>query len=133
MIASVQKKVPFTIIVPSYFPSDIRTIPSGISGPNTNEITKSIEVIITYYGDSSDKEIVVSEVNINVNQVPNGSYETFNINGVEVLDEDIEIGSATQITHGFLYTWNRNGINFEVDIYGYGQDEGKKVVESMIK
>jgi hypothetical protein len=32
-----------------------------------------------------------------------------------------------------MYVWNRNGINFEVDVYGYDQTEGKKIVESMIK
>ena len=133
IIADVQKDVPFTIIVPSYFPKDVSIIPSGISGPSTSEITNSVGVGITYYGNSSDKEIIIDEENREMNLVPTGSYETFNVNGVEVIDEATTMGSATKRTDGFLYSWNRNGVNFQVRMFGYARTEGKKIVESMIK
>jgi len=133
LIASVQKDVPFTIVVPTYFPRDVKVIPIGISAPTTNEITNSVWVGITYYGSSSEKTIILYEENREMNLVPTGSYETFNVNDIEVIDEPTTMGSATKITHGFLYSWNRDGVNFQVRLFGYNQTEGKKIVESMIK
>jgi hypothetical protein len=133
MIAGVQKDVPFTIIVPTYFPSDVKVIPIGIYGPGTNEVTHSVNLGITYYGSNSEKFIVVTEEKVNTSWVPTHPSITYNINGVEVMSQSVAMGSATKITNGIMYVWNRNGINFEVDVYGYDQTEGKKIVESMIK
>jgi len=133
VIAGVQKDVPFTIIVPSYFPSDVRIVPSGIGGPTTDEVTHSVNLGITYYGSNSEKFIVITEENVNITWVPTHPSITYNINGVEVMSQSVAMGSATKITNGIMYVWNRNGINFEVDVYGYDQTEGKKIVESMIK
>jgi len=133
VIAGVQKDVPFTIIVPSYFPKDVKVIPIGISGPSISDITKSVGVGITYYGNSPDKTIIIDEENIEITMWPNGPSETFNVNGVAVLSQTTTMGSATKITHGFLYSWNRDGVNFQVRLFGYNQTEGKKIVESMIK
>ena len=35
--------------------------------------------------------------------------------------------------YGLAYNWNLGAIHFEVLIVGYGEEEGRKVVESMIK
>jgi len=133
VIANVQKDVPFTIIVPAYFPSDVRPVPSQISGPSTNDITNSVGVGITYYGKSDNKMIIVDEENINIDMLPAGPYDTFNINEVAVLSQETSMASATKIYYGLLYSWNRNGVNFQVRIFGYDQNEGRKIIESMIK
>jgi hypothetical protein len=132
VIAEVQKDVPFTIIVPSYLPRGISIVPAGISGPTANEIHASVVMGITY-GNSSQKFVSVTEENVNISWVPTHPYVTYNINGVEVMSQSVAIGSATKIISGLMYVWNRNGIHFEVDVYGYDQTQGNKVVESMIK
>ena len=132
VISEIQKDVPFTLILPSYLPRGVRTIPAGINGPTVDETDASVIVGITY-ANSSEKFVDVTEENVNISWVPSHPYVIYNINGVEVMSQSTAIASATKITNGFMCVWNKNGIHFEVAIYGYDQTEGKKVVESMIK
>ena len=133
VIAQEQKDVPFTITVPTYFPKDVRIIPSAISGPSTNDITRSVSIGITYYGSNSDKTIILYEENTNINMLAGSPSATLNINGVNILRQEADMGSASKITTGLLYSWNRNGIHIDVRVFGYDQTEGDKIVESMIK
>ena len=57
VITRMQKDVPFTIIVPTYFPGGIRSVPSAISGPSSDDILKAVYIEIEY-GYNPEKMII---------------------------------------------------------------------------
>ena len=141
IIETLQKEVPFTIVVPTYFPKDIKPYPGEVSGPDTISPANSIEFGLTYYGEGNDKFIRIMELNHESKPEPSSSNSSFlSINGISVLEEDAELPipsksntpTGTTVIKGILYDWNQKGINFQVYIFGYGKDESRKIIESMI-
>ena len=141
IIENLQKEVPFTIVIPAYLPVGISPYPTGILGPGKGRFSdSSIMVGFGYSKKGSNTEgIDIYEENYEVTFIPSYPSSVYlNIRGVQVLEEESELvlpsesPSENKILNGYFYGWNRNGINFELTIYGYEIDEGRKVVESMI-
>ena len=131
-IENLQKNVPYTIVVPAYFPKGIRPVPSTVSDPETDPINNAIDVEIIY-GKANNKQIILIEENYYSDLVPINPNGTFNKDNVGVTYEEVSSSSASETYHGFFFEWNNDGVNFQLSIYGYNQAEGQKVVESMIK
>ena len=131
-IKNLQKNIPYPIIVPTYFPRGISLVPSTITEPTTDNNLNAVYFEIQY-GHNADKIIILDEENYYSNLVPTNPYNTFAFNNVDVTYEVTYSGGSEGTIQGFLYEWNNNGVNFRLSIFGYGQDEGQKVVESMIK
>jgi len=135
-----QKEVPFTIVVPTYLPKDISHYPSLILGPGkTPSDENSVMVGFGYSDRSNTKYIRINEENREVTFYPSRpSSVYFDIRGTRILEEPTESFTPSQspskgnLLPGFLYGWNHNGVNFKLTIYGYGTDEGRKIVESML-
>jgi len=130
-IKNLQKNVPYTIIVPTYFPRGISLVPSTITEPATDNNLNAVYFEILY-GFNADKIIILDEENYHSNLVPINPWGTFTKNGVDVTYEVTYNGPPDKPYQGFFYEWNSNGVNFQVTIFGYTQAEGQKVVESMI-
>ncbi len=141
-IEELRKQVPFTIIVPSYLPDDVSPYPVGILGPGKGPSSdNSVMVGFGYTKSGTDAKFIdIYEENCEVAFHPSRPSSIYlDIAGTQVLEQESELalaskspsGSATM--RGYFYAWSRDGINCKVTIYGYGQGEGRRVVESMIR
>jgi hypothetical protein len=125
LIAKVQKEVPFTIIIPSYFPNGLSPSSINIGKPTHDNDSNTTWLRIIYYIKGTNKVIDIQEDSLNATTFPSGPSETFIVDNVKILSQ--EVNGQT------LYSWNSNGVGFDVYMSGWGKDEGQKVVESMIK
>ncbi len=142
-IEKVQKEVPFTIVIPTYFPKDIKPYPTVISGPGEGAFSdKSIAIGLTYEEKGTNNFIWIMEENHTSIAVPSRPSSVYlDIEGTKVLEEEAELpywpnpsnSSDSDLLRGILYDWNRSGVNFQVRIFGYDREECRKVIESMIK
>jgi hypothetical protein len=132
-IKTLQKKVPFTIIAPTYFPEGIVTRPSVATGPDKGQLSKNSVIInIKYWQPGSTNIILIFEENIEVNWSLSKESNIIDISGIKVVEEDATQLGISESKIGFQYNWNKDGINIHVIIYGYEKEECRKVVESMI-
>jgi hypothetical protein len=118
--------------VPTYFPRGISIVPSTVSDPENDPMNNAIDVEIIY-GNTNNKQIVLIEENHYSTLMLINPGGTFTKNGIDITYQEVSSSSATEIFHGFEFSWNNDGVNFQLSIYGYAQEEGQKVVESMIK
>jgi hypothetical protein len=140
-IEKLQKEVPFTIVVPTYFPEGIEPYPTAIGFPNTEAGPNEPVSISLTYERGTDNYIFITEGNREMIEIPSqSSYGYLDIGGIQVLEEmgvpwlnSHQPSSNASVPHGISYSWNRNGVHFNVYIIGYGQDECRKIVESMIQ
>jgi hypothetical protein len=129
-----QKEIPFTIVVPSYVPDILGTDYSFvITGPFENGYYKSVEVRITYTKD--DRYIFIVEQN---NYRVMGPIEELDpvyhdISGTRVLQEISGMAGSSGITEGLGFYWNPDDLTFEVQIFNIPEEDGVKIVESMIQ
>jgi len=132
IIADLQKQLPFTLVVPTYLPPGFLSYPAGIAGPGKGPGSEnSVEVGFGYeHEKGSDRHIWIVEENFEYNFLPSRPTSIFiDIKGTKVLEEDTEL----DVLLGFRYAWNQGGVSVQVNVYGYGKDESRKVVESMIR
>ena len=139
-LEAIQKKVPFTIILPTYLPDDLGPDPYMVQGPF--KIDEEILVIeIEYQRQGGDSGYIYIEeqnslfyVNADWALHPDRTY--LDITGIKVQEEMTEAvpyPTNEPINYGFRYVWNKSGTDFLVDIFGYDQDECRQIVESMIQ
>lgn len=140
ILEELQKEVPFTIIIPKYLPADISPYPTGILGPAQGANSdNSVAVGFGYSKDGSNTKFIdIYEESGEVIFHPSKPSSVYlKIRGVQVLEEGsavvIPSSSGNTMVRGYFYGWNLNGVNFKITIYGYTLDEGRRVVESMIK
>ncbi len=144
IVEKLQKEVPFTIVIPTYFPDGIPPYPTGISGPSEGKTSESVGIGFSFYDDKDNRRFIfIGEENYTITHISSDPTSIYlDIGGVQVLEEDINTyvlsdpddpESTPELIQGALYRWNRDGVSFLVAIYGYDRDECRKVVESMIK
>ena len=133
-VSLAQKKIPFTIIIPTYLPDIMGTnYPYQIDGPVKADKYHEVEVYISYYKD--DKMIFITENNITRIMSPTKELNPvyLDIAGTRVLRQIAQQMSSTKITEGLGFDWIQNRLTFRVDTYSFNEDESFKIVESMIK
>jgi hypothetical protein len=135
-VKQAQEEIPFNIIIPSYLPEDIDLNMMEIYGPIKRTIGDhviGIEVDITYV--SEEYRILIYEDNTGAIVNPNPELEqvVINIAGEKVLQQVAQALSASGIEEGIRFDWNYKELSFTVKVYGLTEDEGIKIIESMIK
>jgi hypothetical protein len=130
-----QQEIPFSIIVPEYLPDNLDPYsPYLIEGPVKSSSGKEdIEVEVSYKAENKPR-IDITENSENILMLPNPDADPIyhDIGGVQVLQQDDTIYSTPPI-EGLRFDWNQSGRTFSVSIFDYSQDEGIKIVESMIR
>jgi hypothetical protein len=129
-----QKKIPFTIVVPTYIPDVFVTnYQYEIIGPFKNILPNNIEVEIQYWDDKH--QIYISEYNVKEVVLPNEELKPiyYEIAGIRVLRQTTGLTSSSGRIEGLSFDWNMDGLTFEVKIFNIPEEEGRKIVESMIK
>jgi len=127
IIEKLQKEVPFTIVVPTYFPEGIEPYPSNIGGPGKEGNSDEDEVVtitLTYREIGTDNSIFIIEENIKYIDEPSGLSSIYlDFAGIQVLEEEGEFLFSTQPSSSsdtevlqLLYRWNRDGVHFDVYI-----------------
>lgn len=132
-VASLQQKIPFTLILPKYFPKGIDPSGASATGPQKDLTIPDADVLIVSinYGKAgTDPSISIKEENNETMFMQsNPSTITLDINGSMILEDQRETSKPTQHLE---YNWNYRGININVLIYGYDKVECEKIIGSMI-
>jgi hypothetical protein len=137
-----QEEIPFRIIVPTYFPDNLKPYPSLIRGPVKNIVSKDETVLKMQYQEKhgGTYQVFISEVGSPINAFPADDSKITNLvfYGVQVLEEEIQetilpASGGQETINGLKYYWNRNNMHFEVNIYDYSSEVSRMIVESMIK
>jgi|WetSurMetagenome_2_1015567.scaffolds.fasta_scaffold74020_2 hypothetical protein len=126
-----QNNTPFTIVVPSYLPGDIKTLPIYQGRAKSNFIDDE-PVTISYYCKGSAM-VIINEYNYTVDNffADNSTYLMYG--QVRVMEDPMTLISKNVTTiRGYFYEWNKNGANFRVTVSDQDKSEGRKVIESMI-
>jgi len=148
-LESAQKVVPFTIILPTYLPSNLPGNPL-ITGPLRGNCSENneIEVDILYRSgiiqDSSNRTHVdfirIYECNYPFDigdPALNPDIKNIEIGGVEIRETGHDQGffgpEGTFSFASYAYSWCYRCIYFVVEMNGYDHNEAIKVVESMIQ
>lgn len=144
-LESAQKVVPFTLILPTYLPSNLSedTHITGDCSEN-NEIEVNIGYKPVRIQDSSNRTYVASIIIHECNYPSmlgdpaiNPDIKNIEIGGVEVKETGSDQGffgpGGTFSFASWAYSWNHRCIYFVVETHGYDHDEAIKVVESMIQ
>jgi len=127
-----QGQIPFIIIIPSYLPANFSYDNMRILGPYESEIVEDIEIEITFKRD--DDRVYIREHNHLIFMKPNNELDPIyhDIAGVIVLRQIAQIVDSSGITEGLVFDWNQNNVAFSVELFNVSEDEGIKIVESMI-
>jgi hypothetical protein len=141
-ITRLQKIMPFTIVVPSYLPDDLKTLlPRFVMHRDIS--SGGIDFYIDYYSSVNPRQITISE-NIASIELPKGvlsqmhpDHTALDIDGIEVIERSgiaYVIRSANKVqVNEFSYVWNRNKVSYSCSVDGYDKTESRKIIKSMIK
>jgi hypothetical protein len=134
-----QEEIPFTIVLPTYLPDGIGPLPYMIEGPvkGTSD-EQTVRLMIRYQDDGGDHVMFIDEQNSSFYEHIVGFEGTFlDIAGIQVLEDEMDSpvisSSGMEIHQGLQYKWHLDGVDFDVDIFGYDRDEARKIVTSMIQ
>ena len=136
-----QREVPFTIILPTYAPGGIRLDVYMIEGPVRGACSEDkVRIRVTFATESGDCFVYILMLGRMLNPLPPSDSESayLGIDGKRMLEYVTGVsvgyfsGGGEEIA-GLSYTWNWDGVHFDVDVYGYDRAEARKIVESMIK
>jgi hypothetical protein len=127
-----QKETPFKIIMPSYWPTDLNTDQIMIVGPIKINDSKSTQIEISYVNNNT--WIYINEENDHIVMSPTEQLSPVyhNISGISVLQEKIIYTTGSGTIEGIAFYWNQNELTFSLETKSYRQEEGIKIVESMI-
>jgi len=129
-----QKEIPFVLVIPTYIPKVIgNEYYFEIRGPIRDLNSQNIDVVIRYGKD--DYEIDIREQNRAIVMNPNPELEPvyFDIEGVQVLRQITAYHTGAGTTEGLSFNWNSDELTFRIEIYNISEEEGLKIVESMIE
>ncbi len=133
-IKMAQKEIPFVIVVPDYIPDLFGPdYLYEITGPFKNSLPDTIEVEIQYVDENH--QIYISEYSKKIIMLPNDEAEPvdYKIAGIQVLRQITQLIGSSGTNEGLSFNWNTDELTFEVEIFNIPEEEGIKIVESMIK
>jgi hypothetical protein len=129
-----QEETPFTIILPSYLPYDLNPIPV-IQGRAKSEFLNQEPITINYYKNGG-QIITILEYNMVMETVRENDSTLLVFGNIEVLEmttSRVSVIDKKYITEpGYVYNWNKGGVHYNLHIFEFARDEGRKIVESMI-
>jgi hypothetical protein len=130
-----QGVIPFSLILPAYLPDGLdSTHPFNIYGPLDSNNTDYSPVTIQY--GNGEKQVSISESNVLSIPFPNSNAEPLyvDISGISVLREKYTTYfGANHNIPAYNFSWNQANYTFSVEVLTYSEEEGEKIVESMIK
>jgi hypothetical protein len=140
-IERLQKSLPFTILLPDYFPEELKSNhPECVLHHDLEN--QEIHLII-YYDSINPRELMlredypVEQVNENVLATALLDYNPVKLKDIQVLEQqgvDYITRSTQQVQVSSLdYVWQRDNIYFMVSVLGFDQAEARKIIESMIR
>jgi hypothetical protein len=139
-LARLQKKIPFTIVLPKYFPDGKDSYRFQMI---SYELSDEPKVSIEYYNLKNKKEINIDETPINdmdylIFDSEPGLMETqAKLNGDTVITiagiQLIEGEEKNYVMPRSNYMWHQNNLVFSGDIYGYDITVARKIIESIIR
>jgi hypothetical protein len=129
-----QQETPFEIVLPEYIPDDLLPLPF-IQGTIKSEFNSSRPIRIMYYRHGEDfNPILIEEYSTPMTYQSSDNFTYLNILGIDVREETTTmLKDITTFIPQYHYSWNMDSIHYNVSIAEFETDEGRKVVESMIK
>lgn len=135
-IAVAQAKIPFTIIMPTYLPFDVGQSYLAIRGPQKGSVEngEQIEIEISYSALRNGDRVPVLIYERNFSSPIVGREESglkrVSIRGIDVIQGDPISGFG--LPNGVEFDWDKGGRSYTVILYSFTEEEGRKVVDSMI-
>jgi hypothetical protein len=139
-VAQMQKKIPFTIILPEYLPEEFKVLhPQLVSHiDNKNQVILDIY----YYSLTSPSQISILEYMPSESLSPDilkkvhPESTILDMNGIQVLEKQMldEVIRNTQTIRGytFSYIWMLHDVYFLGSVFELDQAESRKIIQSMI-
>lgn len=132
-----QRETPFTIVLPTHVPADLAPLPI-IQGRAKSDFDNTVPVRISYR--RGDTELVIieeSNMTFPISSPSDNRSRYLDYSGTQVLEFETtwlwpRDGAIVDVP-AFIYSWNKGGVHFLVDIIEYDRDEARKIVESLIK
>jgi hypothetical protein len=140
VLSVAQAETPFIIILPSYLPEDISHTPH-LGGRAKSEFDDTYPVTIIYKNQRTDNDLInIDEYNLNITTLPSSKEISYlRYLDTQVLEQASSgvtfagDGKTTIPTAFYEYSWNRNGLHYDVKVTDHDRDEARKIIESMIK
>ena len=93
---------------------------------------------MTYFAKDNNELLITVEESIKASHfIPASGSVYLDINGTEVLEQASEATliyvGGERVIKQLIYTWNLNGVYFDVRITGYSQEFSQRVIESMVR
>ena len=134
-LARAQAKIPFTILLPTYFPDNTDHVPPMIDGPldsNDNRIEVNIKYLL-YLSDGISCPVIISESNYPSSLGDpelNPDLELIEIDGKQVIKTKDNFSPEDE---GAYFSFKIEDIYIVVETRYLPVEEAKKIVESMIQ
>jgi hypothetical protein len=137
-----QEELPFTIILPTYLPDNMREYPylEGTLRHGVKADKPEVRVIFQEVEAWKGGGIEIYERNYTMlppSTEDNPELFYIDIEGVQVLVDKLGLSQGspenTNATQGWEFWWDRQNIYFDVSIYQYDWDTATKMIESMIQ
>jgi len=137
ILEDAQKETLFTIVLPSWLPSNLKPTPF-IEGQSKAVFDDQIPVSIRYYvvgRGFTTYPLLIDEYH-KIGVLPSNGH-TVVIGGIEVREDEsqepwFETPDERSLVTAMDYHWNKNGVYYSLIAYTYSQDEVRRIVESMI-
>lgn len=141
-VKRLQEIVPFNIVFPEYLPEGLINYSPDLIFDKELEFPSEISVSGNYWATEKRHIIFEEFVELDVSLTgflepsPRRAHDILEIKGIKVLEENwlepVSLGNQEKQTV-FIYKWIIDDVYFRLYIYGYSQEEARKVAESMIK
>lgn len=128
-----QQKIPFKIIVPTFLPEGLSSGLLSIYGPSpvtSGSGIKGIELQISYQ--QTRKRLFITEDNLGevLNPNPDLNPKYYDIRGINILRQKPRY--SNDLGQSIWFDWTLNGISYGIKVYSISEDDGLKIVESII-
>jgi hypothetical protein len=146
-----QQNVTFKIVIPSHIAEDakayiqVTTTEVGLmSWTNAKgepiDLTNGVEypppppgIRLMYQTEDLTRRIIIHEDSGDVIYVSSDNDNVLFVGTTRILEDKDEIPFGESIQTWLNYRWSKNGVRYEVLIYGYNLEQSRRIVESMIK
>jgi hypothetical protein len=140
-VTQMQKKIPFTIILPEYLPEEFNDLPPQLVSYIGSKNQVNLDVY--YYSLTSPKRISILEyvpsesLSPDILKKVNPDYTILEMNGIQVLEKKMlaDVVRNTQTIRGYSYNyiWMLKDVYFLVELFELDQAESRKIIQSMIE
>ena len=136
VIEKYQNQVPIKTYLPTYIPHGVVLSEAGTTGPiSGGPDNGSMAFELNYTGALGNIRITETNSPVSIASIDNKSGINILINGIYILKietEELDTKQPATLIKTTFYEWNYDETNFEVSDTGYNNEDGTKIVETIV-